>query len=141
MADLRRAIERPGAHDLLEIGGLMKIQIGNTVREMTATEIAAAKDAGPPRERLVASTEAQARAIIAGAFGSRRDSVNSYFCRIAAKAPAQRSDVEKADLATLTAADGWEEAMLEYARGPALTALSLVWPAQPDGLAELVAAC
>lgn len=119
----------------------MKIQIGNTVREMTATEFSVAKNAGTEGERLVATTEAQARAIIASAFGSRRDSVNSYFCRIAAKAPAQRSDVEKSDLAILTAADGWEEAMLDYARGPALTASPPAWPAQPEGLSDLVAAC
>lgn len=119
----------------------MKIQIGNTVREMTAAEIATATDAGTQGERLVATTEAQARAIIASAFGSRRDSVNSYFCRIAAKTAAQRTDEEKADLAALQAADLWEETVLEYARGPALTASPIAWPAPPEGLADLVKDC
>lgn len=120
---------------------ILKIQDGDIVRDMTAAEFQVATATCDPVPRSAASIESEARAIIAGLFGAKRHSVNSYFARIAAKTPAQRSEVEKADLATLTSADLWEEAMLEYARGAAITAPSLVWPTQPDGLAELVAAC
>lgn len=119
----------------------MKIQIGNTVRDMTAAEFQVATATCDPVPRSAASIESEARAIIAGLFGAKRHSVNSYFARIAAKTPAQRSEVEKADLATLTSADLWEEAMLEYARGAAITASPLAWPAAPDGLADLVKEC
>lgn len=89
------------------------------------------------------SPEDEARRLVMAAFGgvAKRLSVQSYFARIAAKTPAQRSDEEKADLVTLTAADTWEEAMLEHARGAALTSSSLAWPAEPVGLAALVEAC
>lgn len=120
----------------------MKIQEGAVVRDMTAAEIAAAvspPEPSPPRS--AASFEVEARALIAAAFGAHRHSVASYYTRLRGLAPDSMTGEQRADLATLDEADDWESAMLEYARGPALTAPSLVWPTQPDGLAELVAAC
>lgn len=122
---------------------VMKIQEGATVREMTAAEVAAAVSSPEPAPpRSAASYEAEARGLIAAAFGGlRRDSVNSYYTRLRGMAVDAMTAEQRSDVATLDAADDWEGAMLAYARGPALSASPLAWPAAPAGLADLVSAC
>lgn len=121
---------------------VMKIQEGAAVREMTPAEIAAAVSSPEPAPpRSAASFEVEARALIAAAFGAHRHSVASYYTRLRGLAADSMTAEQRADLATLDAADDWEGAMLDYARGPALAAQPLAWPAPPAGLAALVGAC